>query len=390
MPGPSLHVTDKTSIQDLQRFAAEAGDGAKIRGKRNSDKSITLYASEKKTGGLKNRMFGTTAKRRAAAQSAITQIFYANTNRTQFGSRGGKLDDDLTDVITFMPSTTKELTGKSLKELASMAGDALNEAKLAQNLPAGMNADAKGMVTGRQVTTTVPTDSTGLLRTFAGKDLATTLQGIKRGILTPTSKYTMIDGQKVCNQATKDFWRLDFNVPLPNGSRFKSSDDRSKDQNIRNKNATAAIRQYAGSDAATTVLSSVLTQGTISHLPGCLAKPDGKETKFEYHSAFSRVGRDFTMRNADGSKTPVEPRFVGGAKWNLSKVGNDFKVSVSWLAHAAPKEGFENELPLHKDGVIGVQFDVDFIVDGAAASRGELVMTMPGGVRSEFTGRLLI
>lgn len=64
-----------TKVSDLQAFAQKVGDGAKIRGRKNGDGSITLYASTRKGTGLRNYLFdGHTASRRAAARDAIAMI----------------------------------------------------------------------------------------------------------------------------------------------------------------------------------------------------------------------------------------------------------------------------------------------------------------------------
>lgn len=389
MAGPSLKVTDNTTVTQLAKFASEVGKDATIHGKTHKDGSVTLYMSKNKGTGLKNYLFGTTEKRRAAANGTITQILFANTSKTKEAPLlKGRMGEDFTNLLGDIPMGGNALGGAKLKEIASIAKSSYDEYTLPGNMPPGVTFDAKGNLTGSTTFDKVPTDCTGQFGGHKGMDIAAALQQVKSESLAKTDKLNDCAGQKITGQAVSDFWRLDFDIPQANGSRFKSSLDKSEDQGTRNANATRAIRDFAGSDKATTVLSSVLTQTTLTPIPGCIAKSDGTESKYKFHSAFSRVGRDFTMRGADGKMTPVDPQFVGGAKWTLSKVGNDFKISVAWQSHCEAEQGREAELPLHKDGLIGIDFSLDFLVDGAEAAKGNLKLSMPGGVQAQFSGRL--
>ncbi|WP_145435512.1 hypothetical protein [Lacipirellula limnantheis] len=69
-------------------------------------------------------------------------------------------------------------------------------------------------------------------------------------------------------------------------------------------------------------------------------------------------------------------------------VGNDFKISVAWQSHAEAKQGREGERPLHKDGLIGITFNLDLLVDGTEAAKGNLKLSIPGGIQADFSGRL--
>jgi hypothetical protein len=387
-----LKVTGETSVKDLQSFAAQVGKDATIHGKAHKDGSVTLYVSKEGKGtGLKNYLFGTTEKRRAAANGVITQILFANTASTQKGKDllAGQMGYDFTNILGSVPQGSSAMSGKTIKEIASMAQSAYDEAALPGNLPTGVNMDAKGNLTGGQVMTTVPTGCTTQFGSHIGKNIVDVLQEIKSKSIGLGATLVTIAGQKVASQCSGDFYRLDFDIPQTNGTRFQSTGDPAEDQQTRNENATRALRNFAGSDSATTVLSSILSQTTLTPIPGCLAKSDGSEAKYKFGTAFNTAGRDMTIRGADGKLNSVEPQFVGGAKWTLSKVGNDFKVSVSWQAYAEANPGDEGALPLHKDGVIGIHFALDMIVDGAEAAKGNLKLSMPGGVQTQFSGRLL-
>jgi hypothetical protein len=77
---------------------------------------------------------------------------------------------------------------------------------------------------------------------------------------------------------------------------------------------------------------------------------------------------------------------LGAAKWKLSKQGADFKISIDLQMYAestSPKD-----LPLHENGVIGVRFKFDLIVDGDEAAKGKLDLSIPDGIEATFSGRL--
>jgi hypothetical protein len=75
--GVTLKVDSKTTLAQLDQFAQEAGEGAKIRAKKDSGGGVTLYASTKKEGRFDwlLRLFGMGRQdKREAGQQAIESI----------------------------------------------------------------------------------------------------------------------------------------------------------------------------------------------------------------------------------------------------------------------------------------------------------------------------
>jgi serine/threonine protein kinase len=109
----SLRVTSQTTLDQLQRFTDAAGDNAKIRGKKNDDGSITLYASTKKGTGAANKLMGGRADRQRAAQEAITTVLR--------GAGGGQqLQRATGHILDRMPKG--ELRGSTLKDMVADTG----------------------------------------------------------------------------------------------------------------------------------------------------------------------------------------------------------------------------------------------------------------------------
>ena len=103
--------------------------------------------------------------------------------------------------------------------------------------------------------------------------------------------------------------------------------------------------------------------------------------------------RVMTIVKSNGEKVQVDAGLLGGAKWKLSKdPTGDFRISVDWQAYGmaadADNADAESKLPLHENGVIGAHFKVDFVINGNKAHSGELSLTIPGGTKATFSGRL--
>jgi hypothetical protein len=76
-----LNVNGRTALPALERFAEPAGPD-EIRGRRNDDGSITLYASESGKGTGFKDFFGMLDGRRAAAREAIDMVLTRAGERT--------------------------------------------------------------------------------------------------------------------------------------------------------------------------------------------------------------------------------------------------------------------------------------------------------------------
>jgi len=113
----SLKVTGQTTLSDLETFSKLAGDGAKIRGRTNSEGGITLYASTKKAGAFDfvARMFGGGRDvKRQLGEQAIQTILR---NSSSLGNaQHGEL---VRNILTDTPRTNhgRELRTEGLQQI---------------------------------------------------------------------------------------------------------------------------------------------------------------------------------------------------------------------------------------------------------------------------------
>lgn len=268
------------------------------------------------------------------------------------------------------------------------------QAQLESHFPAGIFIDPQGNLGGTTVQTHLPTDF-GVPDEWKGKPFVDFLKFGKEEKLKPENLGTFA-GMTVPDNVSGDFFRMDFDIPLSNGAHFKSSEDPTDGVTNpiqRSTNALHALRDFCGDDESTKVFSSLLAQTTLHPLArGGLTKPDGTMTHLKIATAQNTVGEQFTLKDVSGNLQNVDDIVgIGGAKWNLSKEPNgDFKVSVDWQAYYMPDPNHPDELPLHDNGLIGVRYQIDFVVDHAKARNGELSFTMPNGVMATFSGGLTL
>ena len=111
----SIRVGQDTKLEDLQRFAGAADGGAKIRARRHADGSFTLYASTRRSFGIRNFLFGQRAERRAAARDAVTTVLSS--------VQGARLERAMSDVLAGLPREG-ELRGRDLVGLLDEAAQA--------------------------------------------------------------------------------------------------------------------------------------------------------------------------------------------------------------------------------------------------------------------------
>ena len=267
--------------------------------------------------------------------------------------------------------------------------------------PNGVTVATNGDLSGQQVITKVPRNCTGQMMDSVGKEIVDVLSDAKRMALKNQREKTEqriagglqnIGGHLIEKQAASDFYRLAFEIPGKDGKVFKSSEDKATGQVARNLNVANALREFTGSDEATTVLSAMMTQTALSPLLGCLSTADGEAVNhIRWASKMNTADRVMTMVNSNGAKVQVDAGLLGAAKWKLSKDPNgDFRISVDWQAYgeAADNPDAKSKLPLHENGVIGAHFKVDFVINGNKAHSGELSLTIPGGTKATFFGRV--
>lgn len=110
---PTLDVSKKTTLAELQQFATQAGGQDKIRAKAHDDGSFTLYSSSKAGGSVKHSD-DKRAQRQANARDAVSLVLTA--------VKGRHVDQAMQNVLAGMPQG--EMRGADLARLLGQTAQA--------------------------------------------------------------------------------------------------------------------------------------------------------------------------------------------------------------------------------------------------------------------------
>lgn len=262
-----------------------------------------------------------------------------------------------------------------------------------QNLmPSGVNVGQDGEVTGTIQITTVPNNTSTLIGDAGRpvKDVYTQKgENALQGSLVTIDNLDDLDDQQITSQAEKDLYRLDLEIPVSAENVYKSTDDKEEDPKTRNKTIVRNLRDFSGSDEATTVLSSILTQSSLRVFHDSLPKPDGSESLLTFGA-----NRQGSVKMPDGSIIDLGVlKNYGGAKLSLSKndQGN-FQLDINWTMYPTETgRGYGKEpLPLHEGGTLMAKFDISITIDSVEARRGNLAIDFPKPPSVTFSGCLTV
>lgn len=172
----SLIVNNKTTLQDLQRFSASAGDGMRVKGRDLGNGTIELYAKPQRTGimGLLRNLTPTVSAQRALAHAGIERVLSNHQKQT-----GGVVLDHVrmgikTGIARDIQTTVLNLT---LKTSGRVATDFVHPGTPGPSLRGiGLSRDdvAKGMKELGKLTKTFDTDDPNLKQAGVkfGRELA--------------------------------------------------------------------------------------------------------------------------------------------------------------------------------------------------------------------------
>lgn len=254
---------------------------------------------------------------------------------------------------------------------------------LREKMPSGVTIQDNGVVSGTHTISRVP-DVAPNLAEIQGMSISDGVESLMSDTLRP-ERLTDLGGQKVITQAPKDFFRMDLEIPTSQGV-FINRDNPETGESERNVTVVENLRDYAGSDNATTVLSSVLVQTTLRPFHDAISNDSGQTlltfaAKREgYYKDDQGVSHDLGLLTN-----------YGGAKMKLDKLENgDFRVKVSWTMYPDHVgRGFGKEtMPLSEDCVLKSEFSIEMVVDKEAADRGELILTCPTDPTVTFSGKM--
>ncbi len=375
-----------TNFNELQAFARDAGN-SKIRAKETKAGTIILYTSDKKGTGLKNFLFGTTAKRQNKAQDAIGRILF-NVPRPQ-GNAGLALGVVLSNVQTQLPHG--ELRGDALRNLVDQAAVAINDSQrdqlLAtvpqrQDLPLGMNVTAQGVISGQATLTT-----TALGNQVVQLDSALTQTA--QGFLGQTKT---VGGVVITTKANDDMVRMNLDIPGYGKTMGPPGGDGTPEMIQKMDDNALALRQFAGSDNATTVLSSCCSQYLLRRFESALDNVNGDKQSLVLANRGNPV--DFTHIDQNGQSHNVGlPTQYSAADFQLGTYPNgDFRITISWDLYAT---GFRNATPpsvpqvvMPDNQLMKTNIQAEIRIDKTQADLGNLVLTLPQSPVITFDGMI--
>lgn len=260
-------------------------------------------------------------------------------------------------------------------------------------MPEGITVDKGGAISGNYTANGFPTDPSlgansgktfgqGMLDNF-DKEVSPKNNG---KVVTPVPVY---GGIPIGFQAQNDFYRMDMTFGTGNGNFDIRRDVQSKGEHERNAEVTQGLRAFTGTDEATTVLSTVLTQNLARPLLECFAHKDGSQHKMSIEQG--KIGGPFHVRAPDGQLVECEPGGIGGLKIEVNKDQNgDFQVKGSWTYYLRGEGRASDTTPFHgmNGALVEAHGEINFTVDKQYADHGQLRFLQDPVVNVTLTGQM--
>lgn len=267
-----------------------------------------------------------------------------------------------------------------------------NKALLSNLLPPGITISDAGVIGG--VITTDCFGKSDSLGKNSEKSFVDVLTGQVETELVPKgTKEKPTENPVVCDimighQASVDFYRLDFTFGSGEGA-FKTRSDTEKNTSLRTEHAVLALREFTGSDIATTTLSAVLTQNLSRFFTDSCKDDNGDRMGFQIEQG--KAGAK-PFRETDGADTMATGNGIGKMPISLTRDENgDYKLNASWdMFVGASRTGTTNiEFPGMGGSMIKCTSEMEFTIDAKAADLGQLVIRTNGDpVSISFSGRM--
>ena len=214
---------------------------------------------------------------------------------------------------------------------------------------------------------------------------------------------TKVGDITISDKSKADWPRMDFTFKTPDGDYNTKHTGSSNTANEKIAESVAVARQFAGTDQATKVLSSVLNQYGWRDLTSSIAAEDGTQVNFRplpRGTPFADVHTpDGVIRNESPTKQITGAHFVA----SKTEDGN-FKITMDWtIVSNGPSEGggfakinsFHSENPTSSSAgdisgaqsALSVTVTGEIIISAEAAHRGELDITS-GAFEHTFQGKV--
>ena len=265
--------------------------------------------------------------------------------------------------------------------------------RLLEQLPPGVTVDDQGNVSGTFTATKFPvgtalgnnSDKTFSRSITDGSVIELSAKKTATAIVQPP----VYGGIQIAHQANNDFYRMDMQFGSGAGNFDVRRDVQVKGEGARTQQIVQGLRDFTGSDNATTVLSTVMTQNLSRPLLECFPHPDGSFKPMSIEQG--KMGGPFHVRDAQGVLQEVKPAGIGALKVSLDRDQNgNFTVSGTW-EYFLRGEGRASETTLFAgmDGaLVKCNGSITLTIDAAAAAQGRLSFLETPTVEVAFSGRM--
>lgn len=309
-------------------------------------------------------------------------------------SRAGTTIKNFFSMIGNGFSSLVDKISTSYKEYKAEREFNAERSALSKQLPEGVTVGQDGSISGTYTSTGYPTDPV-LLGANSGKTFGQTMLDNVNKELTPKDNGKVVTpvpvygGIPIAFQAANDFYRMDMSFGTGQGNFDVRRDVQSKGEHERNREVTLGLRAFTGTDQATTVLSTVLTQNLSRPLLECFANEDGSRKPMSIEQG--KIGGPFHVRAPDGQLVECEPGGIGNLKVELTRDQNgNFEVKGSWTMFLRGEGRASDQTLFHgmNGALIEAHGEISFTVDQQYADNGQLRFSSDPVVNVHFSGQM--
>lgn len=338
-------------------------------------------------------------------------------NAVTFGKRENRIGDHAIEVGD-NPKTPSLLSraGNAIKSFFSMIGNGFlslvdkistkyqeykadrefkaERSALREQLPDGITVSDDGAISGTYTANKYPTDPVSL-GVNSGKTFGQTMLDNETKELTPKDNGRVVTpvpvygGIPIGFQAANDFYRMDMTFGSGQGNFDVRRDVQSEGEHDRNLEVVQGLRAFTGSDQATTILSTVLTQNLSRPLLECFANDDGSRKPMSIEQG--KMGGPFHVRAPDGQLVECEPGGIGDLKVELTRDQNgNYEVKGSWTMFLRGEGRASDQTLFHgmNGALIEARGEITFTLDQQYVDHGQLRFSSDPVVNIHFSGQM--
>lgn len=259
---------------------------------------------------------------------------------------------------------------------------------LSNLMPPGVTVSEDGTISGTHVVTGFGDhESQGVNRGKSVGQWFTDMGASQLKVPPPPKEMQTINGIHVGSQSVKDLYRLDLTVQDTVNGVYQAKEDPVKGPK-RNENVVTALRNFAGDDNTTSVLTAVINQQFSQIMTDSWSKPDGSTMGWQINQG--KLG-PIAYRDQTGTESQVQPGGIGTAPINLERLANgDFKVTIDFdMYFSQSGRNFnKQDFPGLEGAAIKGHGHLEMIIDHNDAANKIATVSVPNPVTITFEGHM--